>query len=230
MDPVPVPVSEFVKSAPFWKEHATSMPLVEEVIAFIKSIDLKTYSYAEAVPALLAALREHMTANVPEDERSLEEIAKSLQEILSEAVADVKADVKDIVVAVQEGEKKIDAAVAEVRAADSPAEQVAAVTNVVEATAETTEKAAAEVQGAAKTVADASNAVEKAAIEAGLDEKRVKEVTDAVESAAATVADIADKAEDVAKTVQAVAPVVEQHCGFLWGLCAGLCRKKAPKA
>jgi methyl-accepting chemotaxis protein len=241
MDPSPVPISEFVKSAPFWKEHPTTLPTAEEVAAFVKTVDTKIYSYADVVAALLVALREHMTANVPVGPLTLEgyeQLAKALQQIAVDAVAEIKNDVKDAVVAVQEGVKDAAEGVAEVRAAETATDAAVGTSKIVEAVAETTAKVAGEVQDAAKKVAEATDAVEKAAVAAGLDEKKVKEVTDTVEAAAAAVADAADKAEDIAKKVdkamdaaQAMAPAVEnveQHCCILWGRIRGLC-KKAPK-
>lgn len=242
MDPSPVPISEFVKSAPFWKEHSTSLPTPEEIVAFVKSVDTTVYSYVDVVAALLVALREHMTANVPVGPLTLEAyegLAKALQQIVVDTVAGVKDDVKEVVVAVQDGIKGAAAGVAEIRAADSATDAAVGASKIVEAAAETTAKVADEVQDVVKKVSEATDAAEKAAIAAGLDEKKVKEVTDKVEAAAAAVADAADKAEDVAKKVdkamdaaQAIAPAVEQveqHCSVLWGRCLGLCRKKAPK-
>jgi methyl-accepting chemotaxis protein len=241
MDPSPVPISEFVKSAPFWKEHPTSLPTAEEITAFVKSVDTKVYSYTDVVAALLVALREHMTANVPVGPLTLEayeSLAKALQEIVVETVASVKDDLKDVVVAVQDGVKDASAGVAEIRAADSATDAAVGTSKVVEAVAETTAKVADEVQDAAKKIAEATDAAEKAAIAAGLDEKKVKDVTDKVEAAAAAVADAADKAEDVAKkvdkamdVVQAMAPAVEQveqQCCLVWGRMRGLCKKKTP--
>ena len=239
MDPSPVPISEFVKSAPFWKEHPTSLPSVEELTAFLKSVDPKVYPYSDVVAALLAALREHMTSNVPVGPLTLEAyegLAKALQGIVVEAVAGIKDDVKEVVVAVQDGVKDATAGVNEIRAADSVTDTAVGASKVVEAVAETTAKVADEVQDAAKKVSEATDAIEKAAIEAGLDEKKVKEVTDKVEAAVVAVSDAADKAEDVAKkvdkamdAVQAAAPaveVVEQKCCLVWGRLGRFCKKK----
>lgn len=233
-----VPVSEIIKAASFWKEHLTSLPLMEEITGFLKTVDPKVYPSVDVVVALLAALREHMRTSVPAEALTLEAyegLVKAIQSIVSEAVADIVVDVKEVVVAVQDN-------VHELRAAESVTDAAVAASNVVEAVVEATAKVADEVQDAAKKVAEATNMVEKAAIEAGLDEKSVKtvkEVADKVEAVAKTLADAADKVEDVAKKVdavidsaQAMAPaveVVEQKCCLFLGWFRCSC-KKAPKA
>lgn len=244
MDPTPmsVPLPEFIKSAQFWKEHPTSLPSVEQVTKFLKSIDPNVHSYSDVVAALLVALHEHMTANVPVGpltQEQYEQLAKALQDIVAEAVSGIKDDMKEVVVAVQDGMKDAVDGVTEVRAAETVTDTAVGASKVVEAVAETTAKVADEVQDAAKKVAEASDALEKAAIAAGLDEKKVKEVTNRVEDAVATVADVADKVEDVAKKIdevmdsaQAVAPaveMVEQKCCLLWGHLGRFC-KKVPNA
>ena len=233
-----VPVSEIIKAASFWKEHLTSLPLMEEITGFLKTVDPKVYPSVDVVVALLAALREHMRTSVPAEALTLEayeglvKAIESIQSIVSEAVADIVVDVKEVVVAVQDN-------VHELRAAESVTDAAVAASNVVEAVVETTAKVADEVQDAAKKVAEATNMVEKAAMEAGLDEaavKTVKDVADKVEAVAKTLADAADKVEDVAKKVdaaidsaQAMAPVVEQKCCLFLGWFRCPC-KKAPKA
>jgi len=233
--PVPVPISEIIKAASFWKEHSTSLPLVEEIAEFLKMVDPKVYPSVEVVVVLLAALREHMRTIVPVKFVSLEEyegLVKAIQSILTEAVSDIVVDVKEVVVAVQDS-------VHELRAAESVTDTAVAASNVVEAVVEATAKVADEVQDAAKKVAEVTNMAEKAAIAVGLDEKAVKtvkEVADKVKVVAETLADAADKVEDVAKKIdeaidaaQAMAPVVEQKCCLFLGWFGRSC-KKAPKA